>query len=220
MRYLFLAGLILLSVGCTRSDGSQEERRSTPTTRRASYHIEAIDSVSMASEQVRTLVWSAIAQADYTVEYDPAYVALEYPGGDVPRETGVCADVVVRAFRAVGIDLQKEVHEDMAGNFSKYPKRWGLRKPDKNIDHRRVANLMTFFTRKGASLPPSSSAEDYLPGDVVAWELDNGLLHIGMVTNRVDRTGVPMIVHNIGAGAKVEERLFEWKVIGRYRYFS
>ena len=215
MHYSLVLLSLLLLAGCTRSDGSEPSVRTAPIPARPAAN--RVDSIPIASDELRTLVWSAIGQTEYTVEYDPAYVALEYPGGDVPRETGVCADVVVRAFRAVGIDLQKEVHEDMADNFSSYPKRWGLRRPDKNIDHRRVANLMTYFTRRGASLPPSSNAADYQPGDVVAWELDNGLLHIGLVTNHIGESGEPMVVHNIGAGARVEQRLFEWKILGRYR---
>ena len=215
MRTTLLATLALLSLpACTRTEGSEPRAQ----VRQAPAPALRADTIAIASDSVRTVVNAAIGQSEYTVEYDPTYVTLEYPGGDVPRETGVCADVVVRAFRAVGIDLQKEVHEDMARSFSSYPKRWGLRRPDRNIDHRRVANLMTFFERKGASLPLESDPAGYLPGDVVAWELDNKLLHIGMVTNIRDESGRPMMVHNIGQGARIEERLFAWKVIGHYRF--
>jgi uncharacterized protein YijF (DUF1287 family) len=164
---------------------------------------------------------AALARTQHAVRYDPAYVRLAYPGGDVPADTGVCTDEVIRAYRAVGIDLQKEVHEDMAGNFNAYPKKWGRREPDPNIDHRRVPNLMVFFNRKGESLPITDRAEDYAPGDLVTWDLGGGLTHIGMV---VDRKGVfsrrYMIVHNIGAGPKMEDVLFDWKITGHYRYFG
>ena len=164
---------------------------------------------------------AALARTQHAVRYDPAYVRLAYPGGDVPADTGVCTDEVIRAYRAVGIDLQKEVHEDMAGNFNAYPNKWGRREPDPNIDHRRVPNLMVFFNRKGESLPITDRAEDYAPGDLVTWDLGGGLTHIGMV---VDRKGVfsrrYMIVHNIGAGPKMEDVLFDWKITGHYRYFG
>jgi uncharacterized protein len=167
------------------------------------------------------LIAAAIEQVGVTTEYDPAYVKLAYPNGDVPLKTGVCADVIVRAFRHVAIDLQKELHEDMKRNFAKYPKKWGLRATDANIDHRRVPNLMTWFDRQGKALPLSQDAQDYLPGDVVAWDLGNGLTHIGLVSDvKAEGTNRYLIVHNIGAGAQLEDRLFEWKVIGRYRYFA
>jgi uncharacterized protein YijF (DUF1287 family) len=177
-------------------------------------------SVPIASPVVRRVVEGAIEQTEYTLTYDPSYTSIDYPNGDVPLERGVCSDVIVRAFRKVGVDLQREVHEDMSGNFDAYPKRWGLTKPDPNIDHRRVANLMTYFARQGKSLPLSTKAKDYLPGDVVAWELSERVLHIGMVTNILsEATDGYQIVHNIGAGARVEDALFSWKVIGHYRYF-
>ena len=152
-----------------------------------------------------------------TTEYDPAYVKLAYPNGDVPMKTGVCADVIVRAFRQVGLDLQKELHEDMKQSFAKYPKKWGAKAPDKNIDHRRVPNLMTWFDRKGKTIPLSST--DYQSGDVVAWDLGGGLTHIGFVS---DSKGDKYykIIHNIGAGVQLEDRLFAWKVMGHYRYFD
>lgn len=163
---------------------------------------------------------NALEQTRYTVIYDPSYVKLNYPGGDLPIEKGVCADVIVRAFRKGGIDLQREVHEDMAGNFSSYPKRWGLSRPDTNIDHRRVPNLMTYFNRKRKALQITRDPKDYLPGDVVAWDLGNGLLHIGIVVNRRSPESQNYhIVHNIGAGAKQEDVLFAWPIIGHYRFF-
>lgn len=172
-----------------------------------------------SKETLHRLVQASVEQCKYTNSYDPSYVKLEYPGGDVPLERGVCADVIVRAFRKVGVDLQKEVHEDMKANFSSYPKLWRAKATDTNIDHRRVANLMTFFDRKGKSLALSSQESDYLPGDVVAWRLDNGLLHIGIVSDvKADKSRYK-IVHNISEGAKLEDILFSWKIIGHYRYF-
>jgi len=157
------------------------------------------------------------------VRYDPAYVRIPYPGGDVPADTGVCTDEIIRSFRAVGIDLQKEVHEDMAQNFSAYPRNWHwlLARPDSNIDHRRVPNLMVFFRRKGEALPISSRAEDYSPGDLVTWDLGGGVPHIGIVVDQKSlQSGHYMIVHNIGQGPKMEDVLFNWKITGHFRYFG
>lgn len=169
---------------------------------------------------LRPLIESALEQTGQTTIYDPAYMKLAYPGGDLPIERGVCADVIVRAFRKGGVDLQKEVHEDMARNFAAYPNRWGLKAPDTNIDHRRVPNLMTYFKRRGKSLPITEQAKDYEPGDVVAWDLGGGLTHIGIVVNRRVRDGERYyVVHNIGAGARLEDVLFAWRQIGHYRYF-
>ncbi len=150
--------------------------------------------------------------------YDPSYRAIAYPMGDVPPHRGVCTDVVIRAYRALGIDLQELVHEDMRGAFGRYPKIWGLSRPDPNIDHRRVPNLETFLTRHGDSLPVSERAGDYLPGDVVSWRLDNERPHIGIVTTRVSREGVPLISHNIGWGTRVEDMLFDYKIVGHFRF--
>jgi len=172
---------------------------------------------------LRKFVAAAIERTHHPVRYDPAYVRIAYPGGDVPAETGVCTDEVIRAYRAVGVDLQKDVHEDMAANFSAYPnqRRWGRKSPDSNIDHRRVPNLMVFFSRKGEVLPITNRADDYAPGDLVTWDLGRGQTHIGMV---VDQKGLfsrrYMIVHNIGAGPKLEDVLFDWKITGHYRYFG
>jgi uncharacterized protein YijF (DUF1287 family) len=169
---------------------------------------------------LRPVIEGALAQTEQTTIYDPAYVRLTYPGGDLPMERGVCADVIVRAFRKGGVDLQKEVHEDMRRDFAAYPKRWGLRAPDTNIDHRRVPNLMTYFKRRGKSLPITSDAKDYEPGDVVAWDLGGGQTHIGLVVNLRPREGERYyVVHNIGAGARLEDVLFAWRQIGHYRYF-
>ena len=170
---------------------------------------------------IKKMLESAVEQTNITKSYDPAYVVLPYPNGDVPMETGVCSDVVIRGFRKAGIDLQKEIHEDMSANFSLYPKKWGLKKADSNIDHRRVPNLQTFFTRKGKSLPITDKADNYKPGDVVAWDLNGkGLTHIGFVSNIWNEsTKRYLIIHNIGSGAKAEDVVFEWKIIGHYRYF-
>lgn len=155
------------------------------------------------------------------VTYDPSYFSIPYPNGDVPANKGVCTDVVIRAYRKMNIDLQKEVHEDMKANFSKYPslKKWGLKKTDTNIDHRRVYNLETFFARNGTTKPITTNPDDYKPGDIVSWTLDNGLAHIGIVVNRKSKDGKrPLIVHNIGGGQVIEDQLFAWKIVGHYIY--
>ena len=150
--------------------------------------------------------------------YDPAYVKLAYPMGDVPDNRGVCTDTVIRAFRHAGVDLQVEVHEDMAANFGAYPKAWGLTRPDRNIDHRRVPNLETFFLRKGGALSLSRKASDYLAGDIVSWRLTgDGLPHIGVVT-RKKTNGEPLIAHNIGAGTQEEPCLFNWPMQAWFRF--
>lgn len=173
------------------------------------------------SAEIRKLVESAVKQTGVTKSYDPAYVVLPYPNGDVPAETGVCTDVVIRAFRQAGTDLQKEVHEDMQANFAIYPQKWGLSKPDTNIDHRRVPNLQTFFTRKGKALEITQKADNYKPGDVVSWDLDGkGMTHIGLVSNLWNEASKRyLIIHNIGGGAQAEDVLFNWKITGHYRYF-
>ena len=171
--------------------------------------------------QIKQVVDSAIEQIGQTFEYDSSYEKLGYPNGDVPVKRGVCADVVVRGFRKAGVDLQKEVHEDMSRHFNAYPKKWGATKPDSNIDHRRVANLMTYFERQAKSVPISNAPSDYLPGDVVAWELDTHLQHIGIVTDaRLKGMRNYLIVHNIGAGARIEDVLMSWKIIGHYRMWK
>lgn len=152
------------------------------------------------------------------VTYDPSYYSIAYPNGDVPADKGVCTDVIIRAYRKVGVDLQKEVHLDMKNNFSTYPKDWGLKSTDRNIDHRRVPNLMKYFERQGASLPITKNPIDYLPGDVVSWKLQNGMTHIGIVIDQKSTDGNrPLIVHNIGAGQVVEDCLFKYKITGHYR---
>jgi uncharacterized protein YijF (DUF1287 family) len=153
------------------------------------------------------------------VVYDPSYFTISYPDGDIPAGKGVCTDVVIRAYRKLGIDLQKEVHEDMKANFGKYPKNWGLMHTDKSIDHRRVPNLMVFFERKGQVKTISNKSADYKPGDIVCWNLSGGVTHIGLVVNKRSTDGLrPLIVHNIGGGQVLADCLFEFKIIGHYVY--
>lgn len=162
---------------------------------------------------------STLTLTKQRVQYDPAYFQLMYPNGDVPSNKGVCTDVVIRAYRKMDIDLQKEVHEDMKANFSKYPKNWGLTRTDKNIDHRRVPNLMTFFARHGVTKLITTNAKDFLPGDIVCWNLGGGVTHIGIVVRKKSTDGQrPLIVHNIGSGQVLEDCLFNFKIIGHYRY--
>jgi len=181
-------------------------------------------SVSAAYAQNNTaaqLNEAAIKLTKDQVIYDPSYFGIAYPNGDVPAGKGVCTDVIIRAYRQLGIDLQREVHLDMKANFSLYPNNWGLKRTDTNIDHRRVPNLMVFFGRKGHTLPKSSKASDYKAGDIVCWRLSGGLTHIGIVIDRFSRDGKrPMIVHNIGAGQVIEDCLFDFKIIGHYRYLD
>jgi uncharacterized protein len=176
--------------------------------------------IAIKSPKIQKIIDNAIEQTKVTNSYDPAYVKLAYPGGDVPLNTGVCTDVVIRAFRAIDIDFQKEVHEDMKKNFSIYPRNWGLNAPDTNIDHRRVPNLMVWLKRQGKSLPLSNNGKDFLPGDIVTWDLGGGQQHIGVVSN-IPATGDRLaIIHNVSSGAKAEDVLLRWKMIGHYRYFA
>ena len=175
------------------------------------------------SEFLKKLVAAAEERTHHTVRYDPAYVRIPYPGGDVPADTGVCTDEIIRSYRAVGVDLQKEVHEDMEKNFSAYPqqRRWLLSHPDTNIDHRRVPNLMVFFSREGETLAITHRAADYLPGDLVTWDLGGGIPHIGIVVDeKSPEGGRHLIVHNVGQGPKREDVLFDWKITGHYRYYG
>lgn len=172
------------------------------------------------AQDAATVVTSARAQVGVTIHYDPAYARIRYPMGDVPMERCICADVLVRAFRAADIDLQQRIHDDMRAHFSVYPRAWNLRGPDSNIDHRRVPNLDTFFRRQGAALPVSALAQDYDAGDVVSWRLPNGLAHIGLVSDRLvsDGSKRPLAIHNIGAGTQEEDVLFAWKMVGHFRW--
>lgn len=196
---------IVVAIGCFCASGQ------VPSTRLPS-----------RQDFLRRLVSAATERTNHTVRYNPAYVRIPYPGGDVPADTGVCTDEVIRSYRVLGVDLQKEVHEDMVHNFSAYPQkwRWGLGKPDSNIDHRRVPNLMVFFRRQGESLPASTRAEDYGPGDLVTYDLGGNVPHIGIVVDRKGASGGYMIEHNIGQGPRIEDVLFHWKITGHYRYYG
>jgi uncharacterized protein len=184
---------------------------------------QAVSLLSRGREEfLKRFVAAAIERTGHPVRYAGKYVRIPYPGGDVPADTGVCTDEIIRSYRTVGIDLQKEVHEDMLANFAAYPSKriWGLTQPDSNVDHRRVLNLMTFFSRKGEALPATARAEDYAAGDLVTWDLGGNVPHIGIVVDRVADGRRRMIVHNIGSGPKMEDVLFHWKITGHYRYFG
>lgn len=161
---------------------------------------------------------AAIDVINPSIIYKPDYVSIQYPNGDVPAHTGVCTDVVIRAFRRLEIDLQKDVHEDMNSNFSKYPNRWGLNKTDTNIDHRRVPNLEVFFKRKGKKIEHSENPDDYLPGDIVTWNIGGKMPHIGIVTHIKNEKGNPLIVHNAGWGQVLEDCLYAYPRVGLFRY--
>ena len=219
---LFVAALscgIAAGLACRQSSARGEGNQAAPAAA-AARDGKPQSVVAVEDPTVRRVIAASVAQVNVTKGYDPAYVRLAYPNGDVPIVTGVCSDVLIRAFRNVGVDLQKEVHEDMRQNFAAYPKRWGLKRPDTNIDHRRVPNLMTYFKRRGKAVPVTANAGDYRPGDVVAWDLGDGITHIGLMTDIPAEVGGRLrVVHNIGAGAQVEDVLFSWKIIGHYRFF-
>lgn len=178
-------------------------------------------SAGFANSFAQELVKAAMDRTLHAIEYSGAYYAIEYPGGDVPDNIGVCTDVLIRAYRRIGIDLQKELHEDIAANFNAYPSNriWGLSTPDSNIDHRRVPNLQTFFKRKGEELPITQDASDYNAAEIVTWMLPGNLPHIGIVTGQMSAdTGRPLIVHNIGSGPRLEDVLFDFEITGHYRF--
>jgi len=178
-------------------------------------------SPSLAQNTADDLVKAALERTRHSVRYDGRYISIPYPGGDVPTDIGVCTDVIIRSYRKLGIDLQELVHLDMKSDFEAYPSRkiWGLTKPDTNIDHRRVPNLQVFFSRKGQTLEISRNAGDYKPGNMVTWMLPGNLPHIGIVTDKIDPvSGNPLIVHNIGAGPKLEDILFLYPITGHYRF--
>ncbi len=201
MKYIPQILVLLISIGVV-SNVTAQQRTVQQKQISARGHI-----VAQAAQQ----------QIGVTLFYDPSYVRLEYPGGDVPQDRGVCSDVIIRAFRAAGVDLQRLLHEDMRRNWNAYPKNWGLKRPDANIDHRRVANLEVFFSKRGKKLPAN---QILLPGDVVTWTLPSGQLHLGIVTSKLEPTGKrPLIVHNIGSGAQLEDVLTAWAFRAHYRYF-
>jgi uncharacterized protein len=186
-----------------------------------------ISSISLAYREgepehfSRLLSDAAVERTSHQVRYDGDYRKIAYPNGDVPDHVGVCTDVVIRAYRKLGIDLQLDVHEEMKSNFGKFPKNWGLTQPDSNIDHRRVPNLQTLFKRKGVVLPVTDSPKDYVSGDLVTWVIPGNLPHIGIVVDRRSRDGGrPLIVHNIGQGPQLEDMLFEYPITGHYRYYG
>lgn len=185
----------------------------------ATAQTQAAPAEKTSSEKNKAIVAAAREQIGVTTRYVADYVSLDYPNGDVPIETGVCTDVVIRALRKTGHDLQKLVHEDMRENFSRYPRNWGLSRTDRSIDHRRVPNLRTFFTRRGKSLPVTDKAADYLPGDLVTCTVAGKLPHIMVVSDKKNRKGVPYVIHNIGSGAREEDRLFDFPITGHYRFF-
>ncbi|MEP5612737.1 MAG: DUF1287 domain-containing protein [Cyclobacteriaceae bacterium] len=178
-----------------------------------------IYTLGVAQTFTQKLSNAALTLTEQQVTYDPSYFSIDYPNGDVPFDKGVCTDVVIRAYRAIGLDLQKEVHEDMLTNFDRYPQIWGLAKPDKNIDHRRVPNLMKYFERANATKRITSNAEDYEPGDIVCWNLGGAITHVGIVVDKKSSDGLRyLIVHNIGSGQVLADCLFDFKIIGHYAY--
>ena len=200
---LFIA---ILFLGC-----SQKEKNK----------IQAINTEPTAITFEQKLSNAAISIIDPSINYDPSYISIKYPNGDVPKNKGVCTDVVIRAYRKLGIDLQKEVHEDMKANFSLYPnlKKWGMTKTDTNIDHRRVPNLEVFFERKGIKLLVTENDNDYKTGEIVTWMINDKLPHIGIITNKKSSDGERnLIVHNVGYGQVLEDCLFSYKIVGHYKY--
>jgi uncharacterized protein len=176
---------------------------------------------SAQSNEALKVVTAARAQIGVTTTYDSAYSRMAYPMGDVVQSKGVCTDVVIRAYRKLNIDFQMLVHKDMQANFALYPKIWGLKKTDSNIDHRRVPNLEVFFKRQGKALTDLQTANSFKPGDIVSWRLANGLAHIGIVSNKKTLfDSRPMIIHNIGQGTQEEDVLFAWRIVGHYRWFN
>ena len=218
-----LCCFVLLGLGAcsVQRAGTPEWKGRAPASRASSPASAPQQAVKPVYESpvLERLVAAAVERTSHEVEYDPSYFKLDYPNGDVPAEKGVCTDEVIRSYRALGIDLQKEVHEDMAANFSRYPTKFGLKSTDTNIDHRRVPNLRVFFERKGKSLPITDEAADYRPGDIVTWDLNASQTHIGIVVDQPSATpGRYMIMHNIGQGPKIEDVLFAWKITGHFRY--
>lgn len=182
--------------------------------------IEAVGRPGEPDGFVEELTTAALDRTTHVIRYDGSYHSMSYPGGDVPAHIGVCTDVLIRAYRTLGIDLQREVHEDMRATFSAYPQRWGLTAPDPNIDHRRVPNLEVFFARRGEELAITDDAGDYLPGDVVSWMVGT-LPHIGIVVPVLSDDGERfLLVHNIGRGPEVEDMLFDYPIVGHFRYYG
>jgi hypothetical protein len=172
-----------------------------------------------SAEPSKDLIAAARSQIGVTVRYDSSYQRIPYPNGDVPMERGVCTDVLIRAYRKLGIDLQALVHQDMVSAWKDYPKNWNMKGPDANIDHRRVPNLATFFRRHGETLAISTNSNAFHPGDIVTWRLVSGVPHIGIVSDQKTDAGIPLIIHNIGSGTREEDILFVYTITGHFRYF-
>ena len=210
MRFIFPIIILIISLGCKKTE---------KVASNSSELILQADVVPSPTDFYQKLSNVAISIIDPEVVYAPSYVGIKYPNGDVPAKTGVCTDVIIRAYRKLGKDLQKEVHEDMKANFSLYPKIWGLKTTDKNIDHRRVPNLEVFFDRKGDKLPVTQNASDYKTGDLVTWMIAGKMPHIGIVTHKKSDDGKRnLIVHNVGGGQVLEDCLFSWEIVGHFRY--
>lgn len=220
----FVICAVVFASGCAHLNQSEN---SVPATQTQAAQTRAANILSAKASPRERLVAAGIEQTNQTFYYDSDYTKIAYPQGDVPLERGVCTDVVIRALRKTGVDLQQAIHEDMTGNFKAYPAKWGLTKPDANIDHRRVPNLMTYFERHGKALAVTNNSRDYQPGDIVAWQMEQaGRTHIGLVIDEFAQDSdsssrsTPLVVHNIGAGAKIENVLFARQIIGHYRYFT
>ena len=212
-----LVFIVFLFSGCERSEPQTEQETISNASQENSV---AQEKKSEPEKIISPIVAAARKQIGKTLIYDSSYTALKYPMGDVPIERGVCTDVVIRAFRdALQMDLQKLVHEDMSAAFSKYPDIWGLKKPDSNIDHRRVPNLMTYFERKGYSIAITQEKDDYFAGDIVTCSVQNRP-HIMIVSDRLTQDGIPLVIHNIGRGTKEENLLFEFPLTGHYRFME
>lgn len=222
LQLLIILLCFMLFVGCDQQDSGEQPGEVQGPHTSGPDAVESIGQNKKQDEQKPAhsppIVAAARHQIGKTTIYDGAYVGLSYPGGDVPIERGVCTDVVVRALRdAHGMDLQQLVHEDMKVNFAKYPTNWGLSRPDKNIDHRRVPNLQTYFKRRGHELPTGSEPSDFLPGDLVTCTVGGNRPHIMIVSNKTSAAGLPLVIHNIGRGAVEEDRLFDFPITGHYR---
>ena len=212
-QFLYLFSILLLLNSC------KEESKLTEIFVLNQKEITQDISIENPKSFAEKLSNAALSIIDPDVIYTPAYVGIKYPNGDVPAKTGVCTDVIIRAYRKLGIDLQKEVHEDMKANFVLYPKTWGLKSTDKNIDHRRVPNLEVFFGRKGVKLKVTQNASEYETGDLVTWMINGKMPHIGIVTHKKSADGKRnLIVHNVEGGQVLEDCLFSWKIVGHFRY--
>lgn len=214
MNHFFLLSLFLSFASCKKHESVSESTNFISKNQ----EISSIKKPNTFSEKLSN---AAIQIIDKEVIYTPNYVKLKYPNGDVPAKTGVCTDVIIRAYRKLNIDLQKEVHEDMVANFTKYPnlKKWGLKTTDKNIDHRRVPNLEVFFSRKGKTLSITQNANDYKTGEIVTWMINDKLPHIGIITHLKSNNGKRnLIVHNVGGGQVLEDCLFNYTIVGHFQF--